>query len=242
MRPKFTLRARRAATALGALCTITTVAVLPAAAQTARPAVRTSTTPSTAPATSAESTATAAAASAAPSAVAVRARRLDVVAGSRARVRGHLVPALGGRRVALQRRSRGAWHTVDRAKTDARGTFKLAFHPQSTGSAPVRVSAGAVNRRVGRLNVYRTAMVSWYGPGLYGNPLGCGGTLTPSTLGVAHKALPCGTKLTLRHGSRRVRVRVVDRGPYVGGREFDLTSATRARLGFDGVGTILVNR
>jgi rare lipoprotein A len=35
-------------------------------------------------------------------------------------------------------------------------------------------------------------------------------------------------------------VPVVDRGPYVGGREFDLTAATRSRLGFDGTGTILV--
>jgi peptidoglycan lytic transglycosylase len=37
-----------------------------------------------------------------------------------------------------------------------------------------------------------------------------------------------------------IRVRVVDRGPYVGGREFDLTSATRTRLHFRGVGSLLV--
>ena len=37
-----------------------------------------------------------------------------------------------------------------------------------------------------------------------------------------------------------MRVRVVDRGPYVGGREFDLTSATRERLHFRGVGSLLV--
>jgi rare lipoprotein A len=82
--------------------------------------------------------------------------------------------------------------------------------------------------------------VSWYGPGLYGNELSCGGRLTPGTLGVAHKTLPCGTRVTLRHGKRVVRVPVVDRGPYVGGREFDLTAATRARLGFGGVGSVLV--
>jgi rare lipoprotein A (peptidoglycan hydrolase) len=46
--------------------------------------------------------------------------------------------------------------------------------------------------------------------------------------------------VTLRKGSRVVRVRVVDRGPYVGGREFDLTSATRRRLRFGGVGSVLV--
>jgi rare lipoprotein A len=35
-------------------------------------------------------------------------------------------------------------------------------------------------------------------------------------------------------------VPVVDRGPYSGGREFDLTAATKDRLGFAGVGSMLV--
>jgi rare lipoprotein A len=93
-------------------------------------------------------------------------------------------------------------------------------------------------RRIGRLNVYRHALASWYGPGLFGNRLGCGGRLTPSSLGVANKYLPCGTKVTFRHRGRVVRVPVIDRGPYVGGREYDLTAATARRLGFNGTGTI----
>jgi hypothetical protein len=172
--------------------------------------------------------------------VAIAGRRLNVVAGRRAVVRGRVAPATAGAAVALQRRSGRRWHTIDRARMAGDGRFSFRFRPRRTGSAPVRVSAGAARERVGRLNVYRRANVSWYGPGLYGGRLGCGGTLSPQTLGVAHKTLPCGTKVTLRHAGRTVRVRVVDRGPYVGGREFDLTSATRARLGFAGVGTILV--
>jgi hypothetical protein len=92
----------------------------------------------------------------------------------------------------------------------------------------------------GRLNVFRPALASWYGPGLYGNPLGCGGRLSPGTVGVAHKSLPCGTRITLRKGNRIVRARVIDRGPYVGAREFDLTQATKQRLGFGSTGTVLV--
>ena len=113
-------------------------------------------------------------------------------------------------------------------------------------SAPARVSVrGAgdrARRRIGRLNVYRYALASWYGPGLYGNRTGCGGTLAPGRLGVAHKTLPCGTRVTLRHHGRRVRVPVIDRGPYVGAREYDLTAATARRLGFRGHGSILVTR
>ena len=61
--------------------------------------------------------------------------------------------------------------------------------------------------------------VSWYGPGFYGNRTGCGGRLDYGELGVAHKSLPCGTKVTFRHRGRSVRVPVMDRGPYVGSRE-----------------------
>jgi peptidoglycan lytic transglycosylase len=174
--------------------------------------------------------------------VAIARQRLDVVAGRRAMVAGHVVGAAAGRAVALQRRSGGRWRTIDRDRAAADGGFAFRFRPQTPGSAPVRVRSGTAHEHVGRLNVYRRAQVSWYGPGLYGGHLGCGGTLTPGTLGVANKTLPCGTKVTLRHRGRTVRVPVVDRGPYSGGREFDLTAATKDRLGFSGVGSILVTR
>jgi rare lipoprotein A (peptidoglycan hydrolase) len=93
-----------------------------------------------------------------------------------------------------------------------------------------------------RVTAYRHAEASYYGPGLYGNGMACGGTLLPGTVGVAHRSLPCGSRVRLRYRGRTVRVRVVDRGPYVAGREFDLTAATRARLGFPGVGVLLSSR
>jgi rare lipoprotein A (peptidoglycan hydrolase) len=61
-------------------------------------------------------------------------------------------------------------------------------------------------------------------------------------LGVAHKTLPCGSKVSLRYHGHTIAVRVIDRGPYVAGRDFDLTEATRARLGFPGVGVLLSSR
>jgi peptidoglycan lytic transglycosylase len=59
---------------------------------------------------------------------------------------------------------------------------------------------------------------------------------------VANKSLPCGTKLTIRYRGRTVKAVVRDRGPYVGGREFDLAGAVARRLGFDGVGQIWVTK
>jgi len=57
-------------------------------------------------------------------------------------------------------------------------------------------------------------------------------------MGVANRTLPCGTLVTLRYNGRTVRVPVIDRGPYVGSREFDLTEATKLALGFGDTGTV----
>lgn len=85
---------------------------------------------------------------------------------------------------------------------------------------------------------WRSALASWYGPGLYGRPMACGGTLQPWTEGVAHRTLPCGTKLTIRYQGRTVTARVIDRGPYAPPRTFDLAAGTAKRLRFTGVGII----
>jgi hypothetical protein len=84
--------------------------------------------------------------------------------------------------------------------------------------------------------------VSWYGPGFYGNRTACGYAMTKTLVGVAHRTLPCGTKVTFRHNGRVLRVPVIDRGPYVGAREYDLTAATARKLGFSGHGPVDVTR
>ncbi len=163
--------------------------------------------------------------------------------GETLKVRGTVAPAGAKRRVIVRIGSQKETVTAGRD-----GRFAVSTEAPSTGEYPVRVRArgnqlaGGSSDRAGKLTVYRPAAASWYGPGLYGNTMACGGALTPATMGVAHKTLPCGTKLTLRYGDRSVDVRVVDRGPFAGNREFDLTSATRSALGFPDVGTVLSSR
>ena len=176
----------------------------------------------------------------------VGAKRLNVRAGRAAVVRGVLRPAQSQRIVRLERLVRGRWRQIDGDLTSNRGRFVLRHRPAAAGTSLVRVRFGGdrtarpAKRVVGRLNVFRPALASWYGPGLYGNALGCGGRLSPGTVGVAHKTLPCGTTVVLRNGRRVVRARVIDRGPYSGAREFDLTAATKYRLGFGSVGRVWV--
>ena len=67
--------------------------------------------------------------------------------------------------------------------------------------------------------------ISWYGPGFYGSRTACGITLTKAVLGVASRTLPCGTMVTFRNpdNGRTATVPVIDRGPYVSGRTWDLS-------------------
>jgi len=169
----------------------------------------------------------------------------DVVSGRRVVLRGRVRPRGSHRVKVVVRGPRGA--TVGAAsKRD--GTFALRWRPKGVGSYDVR-AYGLHDRRVKasvsagrRVTAYRAAVASYYGPGLYGGALACGGTLQPGTLGVAHKTLPCGSKVRLRYRGHTVTVRVIDRGPYVGGRDFDLTEATRARLRFPTTGVLLASR
>jgi hypothetical protein len=82
----------------------------------------------------------------------------------------------------------------------------------------------------------RYAGASWYGPGLWGRSTACGVTLRPTTVGVAHKTLPCGTMVRFVYGGRTITAPVIDRGPYVKGRAWDLTAAASEALGFESVG------
>lgn len=164
-------------------------------------------------------------------------------AGETVKVRGKVSPAGAERRVVVRI---GDAREVTTARRN--GRFELDWRTHDTGVYRVAVRARSNHivtgsrDTAGKITAYRPATASWYGPGLYGNPMACGGTLTPSTMGVAHRTMACGTKLRLRHRGRTVSVRVVDRGPFAAGREFDLTAATKQALRFGEVGTMLTSK
>jgi hypothetical protein len=169
----------------------------------------------------------------------------SVLSGNGLAVRGKVRPS-GRHRVKLV--FRGPDGAVRGVTTKANGTFALRWVPGRTGSYAVR-AYGVHDRRVSasasaprKLTAFRLAGASYYGPGLYGNGVACGGTLEPGTMGVANKTLPCGTMVKLRYHGRTVTIPVIDRGPYVAGRDYDLTTAVKDKLGFPGVGTVLASR
>ena len=82
--------------------------------------------------------------------------------------------------------------------------------------------------------------ISWYGPGFYGKRTACGVAYTRSIVGVAHRSLPCGTRVTFRNpaSGRTVTTTVIDRGPYVSGRQWDMSAGLCAALRHCYTGTI----
>jgi rare lipoprotein A len=162
----------------------------------------------------------------------------NVMAHRSVKLRGRVSP--GGSRTVLIR----VGGRKLRAHTQNDGSYQARWRAPRSGvyTARARVDGSSVRSHRIRINAYRPAAASYYGPGLYGGALACGGTLTPSKLGVANKTLPCGSRVTLRYGGHTVTVPVIDRGPFAGNREYDLTAATKAKLGFPSTGTVLTTR
>jgi rare lipoprotein A len=80
-----------------------------------------------------------------------------------------------------------------------------------------------------------TALAGASGPEAAGTRTACGQIVGPRTLGVAHPVLPCGVKVYITYQDVHVLAQVIDRGPSVPGRQFELTAALARRIGLTGV-------
>ena len=84
---------------------------------------------------------------------------------------------------------------------------------------------------------------SWYGPGFHGNLTANGERFNQQSLTAAHKTLPFGTQLKVCY-KRCAAVTVNDRGPFIPGRELDLSKGAADAIGLTraGVGRVQVTR
>ena len=74
---------------------------------------------------------------------------------------------------------------------------------------------------------------SWYGPGFHGRKTANGEIYDQMSFTAAHKSLKFGTllKITYLKNNKSVVVRINDRGPYIHGRDLDLSKAAALELG-----------
>ena len=166
------------------------------------------------------------------------------------KVTGELRPRDAGRRIVIQRRTGKGWETLAATRTGDAGGFHTRFEPPRLGAYRLRARVGGNRANLGDraalghpVYVYREDQASYYGPGFFGNQTACGQTLREDTVGVAHKTLPCGTRVRFHYRGRTRRVEVIDRGPFIEGRRWDLTEGARSELRFPrGVDEIWADR
>ena len=81
-------------------------------------------------------------------------------------------------------------------------------------------------------------VASWYGNAENGTATSSGRPYNENELTCANKTLPLGTLLAVSRGSKRIICVVTDRGPYIPGRDIDLSRAGSLAIGFDGVSPV----
>jgi rare lipoprotein A len=170
-------------------------------------------------------------------------------------VTGQAPTSDAGTTVQLQRLGRQTgwrWTPTAHAVVGQDGTFKIVWHVNRIGKfefravilgaasspAPDGSTTTAATSSPVTVTLYKSAIATMYGPGLWGNHTACGQILTRSTLGVANRTLPCGTRVSLLYDGHTITVPVIDRGPYANGADWDLTWATAQRLGMRATSTI----
>ncbi len=85
-------------------------------------------------------------------------------------------------------------------------------------------------------------VASWYGPGLEGNVTASGDIFDPYyEYTAASPYYAFGTELLVTYGDASVVVEVTDRGPYVAGRELDLSAVAAEEIGLTYYGTDYVD-
>ncbi len=77
---------------------------------------------------------------------------------------------------------------------------------------------------------------SFYGSELEGSLTASGEPFRANGLTAAHKTLPLGTRLLVKHEGRGVSVEVTDRGPFTPGRDLDLSQAAAESIGLTDAG------
>ena len=85
----------------------------------------------------------------------------------------------------------------------------------------------------GKPVVEQTGEASYYGPGFHGKKTATGEKFDQNELTAAHPALPLGTKATVTNldNGNSVEVEINDRGPYVAGRDIDVSKRAAKELG-----------
>lgn len=138
-----------------------------------------------------------------------------------------------------------SWQPATQATVASDGSFAAVWQTDHIGQFALRAVVGGASAANAssslptvNVTVYLPTTATLYGPGFYGRRTACGVVLRRSTIGVAHRWLPCGTPVSIYYDGRSMVVPVIDRGPYANGANWDLTMAAGGALGIDATAKI----
>lgn len=102
-----------------------------------------------------------------------------------------------------------------------------------TAPKTVHVDAKSIAPHAPESKGIRATIASWYGLKFQGRRTSSGDRFDRKKLTAAHRTLPLGSlvRLTAPLTGRSVVVRINDRGPWIKGRDFDLSEAAATKLG-----------
>lgn len=165
------------------------------------------------------------------------------------RLTGQAPRRRAGALVVIERRDPAkGWVTAAKTRVRSGGAFAARWRSTRLGRVALRAriaaaaARGAADAPAVRVTVFRPGVASWFAPqrGARNERTACGTPFTSATIGVAHRSLPCGTRVAFSYRGQTIVVPVIDRGPYIAGRDWDLTIAAAREIGLDsaGVGTV----
>jgi rare lipoprotein A (peptidoglycan hydrolase) len=161
------------------------------------------------------------------------AREARALRADRERVRTRTAERRAEKRAAQKRaQQRAAERRAQKRAAEKRAEKRAAERRERKRLAEQRAArraAQAARRRArssGGSGWRNSPIVTWYGPGFYGNRTACGVRYTRRIVGVAHRTLPCGTLVEFKwHGITAVAP-VIDRGPFASSQYvFDFSAA-----------------
>ena len=88
------------------------------------------------------------------------------------------------------------------------------------------------NQKLQIISRPHTIVASWYGPGFEEKPMANGKIFYPANISAAHKDLPFGSVVEIKNpkGGRSISVKITDRGPFIEGRDYDLSEGAAEKL------------
>jgi rare lipoprotein A len=155
-------------------------------------------------------------------------------------IKGVAPPGDAGATVQIERlghETQWAWAPTTQTQVGASGSFTAIWNTNHIGRFQLRAVVGqATSGPAVMVTVFRPSYATWYN--LFGHHTACGVLLTRKTMGLANRTLPCGERVAIYFNGKTIVVPVIDRGPYGGRADWDLTEATAQAIGMGGLGQI----